>query len=312
MIVGIAGFGSMGRKYASWISKLGHTPVVFDPYTPSEDSYCYRFLDSISDCIHEGAERFIVASPPSSHFDIAAQILQAGIPVLIEKPVDTNLDRVEELIKLSSFYKVKSFGVANMRFHPGFRALSDALTDRDILVMRGHFHHRLSQMRPEGGGEYAKDEAEGGGILLDCIHDLDLLMQIKGVPSSVKTDRFNTGFEGLIGADCMEVSMQWDEPSNRAFGCLSLDYLSARKSRGIEVITRDNTLRWLSDGKKPELVTVSSMNNGLVQELLRLEDYESSDMFLEMLSRFFLDGEGLQTLEEAYSVLTVAKKAFVD
>lgn len=312
MIVGIAGFGSMGRKYASWISKLGHTPVVFDPHTSGDDSCGYRFLDSISDCINEGAERFIVASPPSSHFNIAAQLVRARIPLLIEKPIDTNLERVEELIKLSSFYNVKSFGVANMRFHPGFRALSDALTGKDILLMRGHFHHRLSQMRPAGGGEYAKDEAEGGGILLDCIHDLDLLMQIKGAPSSVKTDRFNTEFEGLIGADCMKVSMQWDEPSSRAFGCLSLDYLSARKSRGIEVVTRDNTFRWLSDGKKPELVTVSSANNGLVQELLRLEDYESSDMFLEMLSRFFLDGEGLQTLEEAYSVLTVAKKALRD
>lgn len=49
---------------------------------------------------HEGLEAVYVASPHAQHFALAKKVLEAGIPVVIEKPMTLNADQARELFAL--------------------------------------------------------------------------------------------------------------------------------------------------------------------------------------------------------------------
>jgi len=50
-----------------------------------------------------------ISTPTSTHYDIATILIKNKINVLVEKPIVTNLNQLNELIKLAEFHKVKIF-----------------------------------------------------------------------------------------------------------------------------------------------------------------------------------------------------------
>ena len=297
----------MGQKYTRWLEKLGHDCVIFDPLInraeyPNLNIFSELNCKEILNC-----KKAIIATPPKTHFELARFFLEKKISILIEKPIELDLSLVKKIICLSQLMGVTAYGVANMRNHIGYTTIKKYIKNKEILHISSWFSHRLSQMRTGGLGEYAKDRDESGGILLDCIHDLDLMMSIMGVPDKVSQSINNTDFEGLSVEDSAELIFHWK--SKKVMGKLSIDYLSPQKRRGIRVITSDELVEWNSFGKEPEEVIVRSRTNHSDNFLLHLESYDSQEMFMKMVNDFLTDSEELQTIEEALNVLEVAALA---
>ena len=95
----IVGTGSAGKRHARNFISLGCTVSCMDPRQDRLDELADEEIKAESvfadlDDAFSGEEDFdavVVASPPSFHVDQSISALERGLPVLLEKPVSSNL-----------------------------------------------------------------------------------------------------------------------------------------------------------------------------------------------------------------------------
>jgi scyllo-inositol 2-dehydrogenase (NADP+) len=130
----------------------------------------------------------VVASPNSSHAPLAHAALDAGLPVVVDKPLAVSASEARALIEHAA-----SVGVMLTAFH-NRRWDSDHLTLRRLIgagelgeVTR--FESRFERWRPEAREEAWRDTTppeQGGGVLLDLgPHLIDQALTLFGPAVSV-------------------------------------------------------------------------------------------------------------------------------
>ena len=104
-----------------------------------------------------------VAAPTVHHLQLAREVMQAGIDVLIEKPLSATLVEAEELVELAAKHKrIAQVGHLE-RFNPAVRATVPLLTQPMFFEV-----HRLSVFTPR---------SLDVDVVLDLmIHDLDIVL----------------------------------------------------------------------------------------------------------------------------------------
>jgi len=153
---------------------------VVDPDTARSDAIAREFgceaFGSVGQMLetHSEVQAASVAVPTVLHLEVARSLMEAGVDVLIEKPVAATLGEADELLRLASAHKrVAQVGHLE-RFNPAVRATLP-------LINRPMFFevHRLSVFSPR---------ALDVDVVLDLmIHDLDVVLTF--VKSEVKEIR---------------------------------------------------------------------------------------------------------------------------
>jgi len=127
--VGVVGVGHLGKEHARIYAALPEADLIgiCDQDPAKEDkakelgtAYFKDFRDLISniDCVS-------IATPTSTHFEIAKEFLKAGIHTLIEKPITLKLEEADELIDLAGKHNC-SLQVGHIERHnPGFRRVQE-------------------------------------------------------------------------------------------------------------------------------------------------------------------------------------------
>lgn len=110
-----------------------------------------------------------IAVPTSHHLSAARQLMQAGIDVLIEKPLTSSLAEADELIQIAEKYRrVAQVGHLE-RFNPAVRATLPLITRPMFFEI-----HRLSVFTPR---------SLDVDVVLDLmIHDLDAVLSFVNSP----------------------------------------------------------------------------------------------------------------------------------
>ena len=110
-----------------------------------------------------------VCTPTSAHHEVAAQLLEAGIHVLVEKPIAATLDEADALLALARGHeRVLTVGHLE-RFNPAVQALAPLL--RGPMFFEAH---RLSVFSPR---------SLDTDVVLDLmIHDLDIVLHLAQSP----------------------------------------------------------------------------------------------------------------------------------
>lgn len=130
-------------------------------------------------------EMVIVATPASTHLEIAGAALKAGKHTLVEKPLEVTLGKAEQLVALARESDARFGVVLQHRFKPGSVRLKE-IVDSGRLGDIQAASVRVPWWRPQKGyydqpgrGTRARD---GGGVLLtQAIHTLDLFRALVGV-----------------------------------------------------------------------------------------------------------------------------------
>jgi predicted dehydrogenase len=123
----------------------------------------------------------VVAVPHDVAQGVVEQLLDAGRPVLMEKPLATTASTGRELCERASAVEAPSFVGYNYRFLEPIAALGEAVAAgtlgplRNIDMLLGHGGHPAS-----AEGWKLRPERAGGGVLLDPgVHLLDLLLRLR-------------------------------------------------------------------------------------------------------------------------------------
>lgn len=256
--VAIVGLGSIGRRYARILSGAGFNVLAFDPSDAATRQAAEEAdvapVDALEDLFDRQVSLCIVATPPDAHRSPAEMALAAGVPTLVEKPLAHTMIDAEALCRRARDSGTACFCVCNMRFHPGVQALGAHIGRIGSLAgVRARFGHRLSQMRPAGADVFAGKAEMGGGVILDCIHEVDYLQALLGPLRFVSSTVAHVGLDTHDVEDWARIELQTQEGRPVS---LDLDFIARRKKRGCEILGSEGTLVWSSDGRAPEKVSV--------------------------------------------------------
>lgn len=305
--IAIVGCGSIGGKYARILKSLGVKLVLVDvDYNKAQkivDEIGSEFSKAVVELKGIQCDGVIVATPPDQHLSAVEEVCQYGIPVLLEKPLAHNIEAATKIKKLVKTKKMNLLCVCNMRFHPAVQSLKNNIDSvGQILTVRSYFGHRLSQMRPVGTNVFASSSSRGGGVVLDCVHDLDVLNWIVGELT------LNYSCNAQIGSDKIDAN-DWSLAhlsSGKIQILTQFDFLMRRKSRGIEIVGTEGNLIWESCGKAPERVKVLFATNEK-EEVLFLENNLNQEIeYIEMLKSFMNGGASLQSVDVAHDIFNMA------
>ena len=153
---------------------------VVDPNTSRADSVAREFgcksFGSVDQILttHSEVQAASVAVPTVRHLEVARTLMEAGVDVLIEKPLAATLAEADELMRLAAEHKrIAQVGHLE-RFNPAVRATLPVIRKPMFFEV-----HRLSVFTPR---------ALDVDVVLDLmIHDLDIVLTF--VQSKVKEIR---------------------------------------------------------------------------------------------------------------------------
>ena len=134
----------------------------------------------------DDVDAVVIASPTPTHIDLIAAALDAGIPVLCEKPIDLDIARVDGLRVTAAASKIPIALGFNRRFDPHFAELHRRVAAGEIGKLETLVITSRDPAPP--AAEYV---AVSGGIFRDMtIHDFDMARFF--VPSIVSVTAHGT------------------------------------------------------------------------------------------------------------------------
>ena len=294
----VVGVGSIGKRHLRNLLRLKYNERSINVVDPNEEAragikeeFGIKGYPSLDLAFEESRfEVALVCSPNHLHIPQARILLNHGCSLFIEKPLTTDLGQVGELIRQAEKNKALFMVGCNLRFHPGVKTLKKVLRDSLLgrpLYCRAVFAHYLPNWRP--GQDYRKtysaQKLQGGGILLDAIHEPDYLCWLFGKVSKVRAHLATIGDLEIDVEDYADYLMwhQKDFCSN-----VHVDYLRRDKIRSCEIVGTAGTVTWESVGKKPEQVTVRHFDAeaGRTTDLYVNELYDLNQQYVDEIKYF--------------------------
>ena len=191
--IGIAGLGAMGSLHARSIHDhpipgLRLAAVTDVNPARTSDFPGIPFFSTPEAMIASGSiDAILIATPHYSHTSIGVAALQAGLHVLVEKPISVHKADAEKLIAARAQPGQVFAAVFNQRTDPHYETLHRMIRDGSLGTVRRVQWTVTNWFRTAAyyasGGWRATWQGEGGGVLLNqCPHNLDLLCWFFGMP----------------------------------------------------------------------------------------------------------------------------------
>ncbi|HUJ78782.1 MAG TPA: Gfo/Idh/MocA family oxidoreductase [Nitrospiria bacterium] len=172
--VGVIGVGYLGQHHARLYSRMAGVRLVgvYDTVaeravTVAREAHCAVFPDL--DRLLKEVKAVSVVVPTSSHYDIALRCLEAGLDVLLEKPMTTTLEQADALIAAADRQgAVLQIGHLE-RFNGAVLAVEPFLTTPRFIES-----HRL--------GPFIERGTDVDVVLDLMIHDIDMVLSLVRSP----------------------------------------------------------------------------------------------------------------------------------
>jgi len=193
----VIGCGNMGSRHAETIRDAAGLSLsaVCDVDTARAAALASRFeVDGLSSAealvARDDVDAVVVALPSGCHAEYGILAAEAGKHVLVEKPIELSLERADQLIETCRRQGVALSVVSQHRFHPAVRALHEALSEgrlgRLVLCSAQSEWKRDQAYYEKAPGRGLTDPAEGGVLINQAVHYIDLLLWLCGPAAEVE------------------------------------------------------------------------------------------------------------------------------
>ncbi|MSU70156.1 MAG: Gfo/Idh/MocA family oxidoreductase [Opitutaceae bacterium] len=195
--LGIIGLGNMGSAHAAnvlagKIPRLELTAVGdTDPGRLARAPQVKKFA-SADEMIASGLiDALLIATPHFDHTTIGIKALQAGLHVMVEKPISVHKVDAERLIAAHTNQRQVFAAMFNQRTDHYYLKIRELIQSGELGEVRRVNWTITDWFRTEqyyaSGGWRATWAGEGGGVLLNQgLHNLDLLQWLFGMPKRVR------------------------------------------------------------------------------------------------------------------------------
>ena len=199
--IGIIGLGNIGQVHVGNLmdgkvprGKLTAVGDAIPDKLPDYEAKGLKTFDSGEALIGSGEiDALIIATPHFQHTTLGIAALEAGLHVMVEKPISAHKADAERLIAAAAARPEQKFGgMFQLRVEPRYQKIRELVQGgelgdliRVIWIMTDWFR---AEAYYQSGGWRATWKGEGGGVLLNqCLHQLDALQWITGMPSKIRS-----------------------------------------------------------------------------------------------------------------------------
>lgn len=197
LTAGLVGYGLAGRDFhARLLREAGH--VLTDVVTTDPDRTAQAGADWPGVRVHRdlvallGSARpdvLVVASPTGRHVEHAVAGLQAGIPVVVDKPLALDREGAVTVVRTAELTGTPLTVFQNRRWDREQLVLARLLAEGGLGTVH-RFERRWERWRPVPKNRWRENAVgEGGGLLLDLgSHLVDAALQLFGPVTGVRAE----------------------------------------------------------------------------------------------------------------------------
>jgi predicted dehydrogenase len=216
----VIGTGSIGKRHAGNLEALGADVASLSMRAMGLEGALARLA--------EGWDAAVIATETQIRLPIVEVAAAKEIPLYIEKPLAPDPDTVSAIYQAAAPILKRSVVGFMMRYHPAFRHLA-ASDLSDAFRYDFEIGHDVTEWRQNWS--FAKSYAarpEGGGVLLDLCHELDMAHCLfPGILSDVEC-------LGHVRYPGIDVATQVSR-AGPIQGTVAMDYLAPAPIRRIEI-----------------------------------------------------------------------------
>ncbi|WP_202079434.1 Gfo/Idh/MocA family protein [Caldalkalibacillus salinus] len=191
----IVGCGFIAKKHAAAIDNIDAARLVavcdkvlatMEFYKEEYDAEPYTDLQQMLE--KEDIDIVCICTPSGFHASIAVQIAEAKKHIIVEKPIAMSIEDTDKIIDACNLNNVKLAVVHPNRFRPVVQELR-SIMDQGLLGKISHASCIVNWNRNQDYYDQAPwrgtKQHDGGVLMNQAIHNLDLLLWFMGTPEQV-------------------------------------------------------------------------------------------------------------------------------
>jgi predicted dehydrogenase len=220
--LGVIGMGVMGCAHARWIASPDVNGCTLAAVQDIDTSRCAEFegaahFSNADEMIRSGlVDGVVIATPHYFHTTIGIAALEAGLHVMVEKPISVHKADAERLVAARKDKSQVFAAMFNLRTLPSSQKVHK-------LIQRGELGkiHRIqwsvtrcfrSEAYYRSGSWRATWEGEGGGVLMNqAPHMLDMFQWWFGMPARLRAFCGFGHFHDIEVEDDVTAYMEFEE-----------------------------------------------------------------------------------------------------
>ncbi len=260
MKIGVIGVGSMGQNHARVLDDLGVLCGVVDANKEVAERVGNRFgvpwFNNTSEMLELEPDGVTIATPAGTHLEVSEEIVDAGINILMEKPIAQSLEDAKSIVEAARKRGlVLAVGMIE-RYNP-------VVSTTKILLKEGNVGDVIS-ISSRRVSSFPSRVSDMGVIFDLAIHDIDVMRylldeKVVKVYTMGGTSYDNSGYE-----DHANIMLQFN---NGVTGVLEVNWLTPHKVRTLS-ITCSN-----------DYIEVDYITQSLVVTSSQLIEYDVGNLF---------------------------------
>jgi len=250
----IVGLGSIGKRHVRLARELlpeVDIKVLRHQECTTIPKYTNGCFSNINEAVDFAPQLAVIAGPATFHMHTALPLAQAGVNLLIEKPLSATLEDINHLLEVCSEQKTVLLIGYNLRFLPSlqeFRRLVKKHVIGKVLSVRCEVGQYLPAWRPDT--DYKKSVSAqskfGGGALPELSHEIDYLRWIFGEVDWVKATLSRQSSLEIDVEDTAHLILGFSKTNDckQLIGSVNLDFIRHDSTRICTAIGEEGSLRW--------------------------------------------------------------------
>lgn len=258
--------------------------------------YSISDLDNDYDCI-------FITNPTHLHYDTLKSVIEKGRYFFLEKPAFDSYKY--DISFINNDLSKRIYVAAPLRYTPIFKEIKNIIKNEKVYSLRSICSTYLPDWRPNQDYRevYSAHKDQGGGVSIDCIHELDYITDLVGFPERIYNlqDKVSN-----LEVSCEDISIYVARTKN-VFIELHLDYFGKQSRREVELITENGLIRG-------DFINKTVYNSRSKQE--KVFEYDTNHMYVKEIEYFFENvcgGKGnWNDIYEAVKLLKIIKESEED
>jgi scyllo-inositol 2-dehydrogenase (NADP+) len=180
--VGLAGYGLAGSAFHAPLIRACERMELTAVLTSRDGPERVGSLDELL----ERSDLVVVATPNTTHFEIASAALNAGKHVVVDKPFTVTVGEADELMALAKRRERVLTVFHNRRWDGDFLTVRKVLPQlAEVMLFEAHW----DRFRPAIKQGWREVPQPGGGVLSDLgPHMIDQALTLFGMPDAISAD----------------------------------------------------------------------------------------------------------------------------
>jgi predicted dehydrogenase len=245
----VIGVGSIGERHLRCFQATGRCELTFVEINESlrqtiGERYGVRGFASLDEAVSQRPDVAVVCTPAHLHVPMATKLADAGIHLLIEKPLSTSLDGIDRLREAVERRGIVCSVAYVYRAHPVLTAMREAILSgrfgRPLQLVAVSGQH-FPTYRPAYREIYYKDRATGGGAIQDALtHVINASEWLIGPVTRLAADAAHQRLEGVSVEDTVHVLARHGD----VLASYSMNQHQAPNENTITIVCERGTVRF--------------------------------------------------------------------